>query len=282
MHEEAKWKINLDTTLITDEQSRTIEALVGRLGTNSPQLEDVWRLMDEVWDEIGLNNRTPDSVMLEHFYGHSVWLMNSLFIEQDLLSMGHRRAIRSWIEGRADEIQRVVDFGGGLGTLGILIADIGHHISVDIYEPYSSRFAQERLENANNVRFIKKPVGIYDGLLSTDVLEHVTAPLKILSEMIDTVRPGGYLIIANNFYPVIKCHLPGTFHLRFTFRLFARLMGLSREGPCFGSHATIYIKTGKRAGWIWINAAEVISKVLYYPLHVPYFFYRLLHPPQIQ
>lgn len=278
----AKWDIDLDAAFITDEQSKIMEGLIGRLGTNKLQVEDIWRLMDEVWDEIGLNNLKPDPKMLEHFYGHPVWLMNSLFVEQDILSMSHRRAIRSCIEGRTDEIQRVIDFGGGLGTLGILISDIGTQITVDIYEPYSSRFAQNRLEKAHNLRFIKEPVGFYDCLLSIDVLEHVTDPLKILGEMVDTVRSGGYLIIANNFSPVIKCHLPGTFHLRFSFRLFARLMGLSREGPCFGSHAAIYIRTGNRMGWRWIRAAERLSRLLYYPLHVPYFFYRLLRPSQIQ
>ncbi len=282
MDEEANWKINLDTTLITDEQSRTIEALVGRLGMNNPQQEDIWRLMDEVWDEIGLNNLKPDQKMLEQFYSHSVWVLNSLFIEQDTLSMSHRRAIRDWIEVRADEIRRVVDFGGGLGTLGIIIGDVGDHISVDIYEPYSSRFAQSRLQQKENVQFIKELVGSYDCLLAVDVLEHVTDPLKILDEMAKSVRPAGYLIIANNFSPVIKCHLPGTFHLRFSFRFLARLMGLSRLGPCVGSHATVYMRTPKQVNWVWIRVAEKISKVLYYPLHVPYFFYRLLSPGQIQ
>jgi len=282
MVEGVKGTIDLDATFITDEQSREMEELLGRLDTNSPQQEDVWRLMDEVWDEIGLNNRKPGQKMLGQFYSHSVWLLNSLFIEQDTLSMGHRRSIRDWIQVRADEIRRVVDFGGGLGTLGILIGDIGDHISVDIYEPYSSRLAQSRLQQKENVQFIKELVGSYDCLLAVDVLEHVTDPIKILDEMAKSVRPAGYLIIANNFSPVIKCHLPGTFHLRFSFRFLARLIGLSRLGPCVGSHATVYMRTPKQVNWVWIRAAEKISMVLYYPLHVPYFFYRLLRPAQIQ
>ncbi len=282
MGEAAKWKINLDTTFITDEQSRIMDDLLDRLGTAKPQLEDIWRLMDEVWDEIGCNSLRPDPKMLEKFYGHPVWLMNSLFVEQDALSMGHRRAIRDWIKVRTDGIQRVVDFGGGLGTLGTLIADIGNQISVDIYEPYASPFAENSLGQSSNARFVKEHVGLYDCLLSVDVLEHVTEPLKILDEMAGAIRSGGYMVIANNFFPVIKCHLPGNFHLRFTFRYFARLIGLSREGPCPGSHATVYIKTGERVSWSWIRVAEGVSKVLYYPLHIPYFFYRLLRPIQIQ
>lgn len=276
-----KWEIDLDTTLITGEESQIINSLLEQLGTSNPQVEDIWRLMDEVWDEIGINNLRPDPQLMEQFYSHPVWLMNSLFVEQDALSMSQRGAIKDWIEARANEILRVVDFGGGLGTLGILISDIGSQISIDIYEPFSSHFAENRIAQKSKVRFIKEPVGLYDCLLSIDVLEHVTDPIKIMCEMIDTIRQGGYLVVANNFKPVIKCHLPGTFHLRFTFRFLARLMGLRREGPCIGSHATVYRKTGKKVGWIWIRIVERMSKVLYYPLHIPYFFYRKLYPQQV-
>lgn len=77
-------------------------------------------------------------------------------------------------------------------------------------------------------------------LVSTDVLEHVPDPLKLLAEMVDAVRPSGHLIFANEFFPVILCHLSWTFHLRYSFDSLCQALGLQVLGPCEGSHATTY------------------------------------------
>ena len=91
-----------------------------------------------------------------------------------------------------------------------------------------------------NVHFIPNITEQYDCLIATDVLEHVPNPIEIFVRMIHCVKPNGYLLIANNFYPVIKCHLPRTFHLRYTFDIIAKNMGLKNCGILQGSHATIY------------------------------------------
>ena len=101
-------------------------------------------------------------------------------------------------------------------------------------------------------------------LVSTDVLEHVPDPLKTFEEMILSVKNNGYLIIANNFFPVIKCHLPQTFHLSYTFNVFAKLMGLVFVGPLEGSHATIFRKeSNKPVNWPIVRLLEKISKGLF-------------------
>ena len=58
--------------------------------------------------------------------------------------------------------------------------------------------------------------------------------------MIKLVKINGMLIIGNNFYPVIKCHLPSTFHFRYTFKYFARIMGLKKITTV--AYAEVYIK----------------------------------------
>jgi len=67
-------------------------------------------------------------------------------------------------------------------------------------------------------------------LIAIDVLEHVPDPLINFAEMIKSVKLSGYLVIANNFRPVIKCHLPQVFHFRYTFNQFAIMMGLEVIG----------------------------------------------------
>jgi hypothetical protein len=82
--------------------------------------------------------------------------------------------------------------------------------------------------------------------------------------MIKSVNINGYLVIANCFYPVIKCHLPSTFHFRYTFNQFAKLMGLKIVGKCHGSHATIYQKIeSKGIDWPTLRRKEYFSRIFY-------------------
>ena len=249
-----------------------IDSMLSQSPHSPPQLEDMWQLMDNVWDKTGCNNEDPDWDKISEFYAHPVWLLNGMFIEQHELSMQHRNAISDWIVER--NFNNVLDYGGGFGTLARLIAGKNSNISVDIYEPYPGEYALLRAMDYSNIHFINSIDQKYDCLVSTDVLEHVPDPLKLFSEMVGHVKIGGYLIIANNFSPVIKCHLPCTFHLRYTFRIFTHIMGLHRIGPCIGSHATIYQKKKDIiVDWQKINRYERISRMIFPVLNIPYMIY---------
>jgi len=188
-----------------------IESMLSQYPNNPPQVADMWQMMDNVRDKIGCDNKALDWDTVNEFYSHPVWLLNGLFIEQHELSMQHRDAISDWIVNK--KFKNVLDFGGGFGTLARLIAGKDPTISVDIYEPHPSEYALLRAAEYSNIHFINAIDRKYDCLVSTDVLEHVPDPLQLFSEMIENVKIDGYIIIANNFYPVIKCHLPSTFHL---------------------------------------------------------------------
>ena len=226
------------------------------------EVEDIWAIMDFVWDEIGCDNKKLDYDKIEKFYRHPIWLLNGLFIEQHSLSMQHRHSISDWVIKK--DLKRVLDYGGGFGTLARLIADKDATVYVDIYELHSSEYAISKIADYPNIHFVNSFDKTYECLISIDVLEHVSDPLKLFYEMIELVTESGYLIIANNFSPVIKCHLPYTFHLRYTFNKFTRLMGLELIGPCEGSHATIYRK--RKAvpfNWWRIRIYEQVSRVLF-------------------
>ena len=247
---------------MSEKDLKSIELMLSQSIHNPPHLEDMWQLMDNVWDEIGCNNEDPDWDKVSKFYAHPVWLLNGIFIEQDNLSMQHRNAISDWIV--KNNFKNVLDYGGGFGTLAQSITKKDSNISVDIYEPYPTEYALLRAKDYSNIHFISNIDEKYDCLVSTDVLEHVLDPLKLFSEMIVNVKVDGYLIIANNFYPVIKCHLPSTFHFRYTFRIFAHIMGLHAVGPCEGSHATIYQKKKDIVfDWQRIRKYEQISGMMY-------------------
>lgn len=260
--------IGLSDVGLTDIETMGIESLLSRQNRAiTDDLEQVWYLMDLIWDDYNCNNKKLNWEHIGRFYSDPVWLLNGLFIEQDKVSMGHRHVISDWVVNKG--FSNVVDYGGGFGTLARLVASKNAEIIIDIYEPHPSDFGTRRASQFNNINMLDKLSCNYDVLISTDVLEHVPDPLRDFSKMIDSVREGGYLIIANCFYPVIKCHLPQAFHFRYTFNIFARLLGLEVRGMIEGSHATIYKKNeSKKVNWKTLRRIEHISRVSF-PLIEP-------------
>lgn len=236
---------------------------------NSPSLEQMWEMMDSVWDEIRCDNQNFDIDKINKFYQHPVWTLNGLFIEQDKHSLRNRQSICKWIKQYDDEIKTIIDCGAGMAILAKLLATSLPDLSIDLYEPYPSQIVVARLSDYRNIQFVNKlNDNLYDCLISTDVLEHVPDPLCFLSEMINQVKPNGYLIIANCFYPVMKCHLPCTFHLRYTFNIFTRLLGLKKL-ETLNEHIHVYQKNKTvTPNWKLISLMEKFSNVLYRFLEV--------------
>jgi 2-polyprenyl-6-hydroxyphenyl methylase/3-demethylubiquinone-9 3-methyltransferase len=193
--------------------------------------------------------------------------------------MQHRHAISDWIILNRKKLafHKIIDYGGGFGTLAKLIAQKDSSIQIDIFEPHPSELAQKTVTGFANIHFVNSLNGIYDCLVSTDVLEHVPDTLKTFSEMINAIRLNGYLIIANNFYPVIKCHLPSTFHFRYSFKIFAKIMGLSILGPCGNSHAIRYKKkTNQLLNWKKIRFYENLSRASFPILKLAHYGYNAI------
>lgn len=247
-------EINLTDKNLTSLEKDEIERLLKREKSGLDDLEQMWYLMDLIWDDYKCDNKNLNWEHIGAFYSHPVWLLNGLFIEQHEVSMRHRNAISDWVV--KNNFTNVVDYGGGFGTLARLIAQKNTNISMSIYEPHPSEFGLKRAAEFDNINIIKKLDSNYDCLISTDVLEHIPNPLNDFNNMIKSVKVGGFLVIANCFIPVIKCHLPQTFHLKYTFNQFAKMMGLEVVGILEGSHATIFRK---------LNNDEVdMSKIRFY------------------
>lgn len=240
-----------------------IEKLLTRENKNiNSDLEQMWYLMNLIWSDYDCNNKNLEWDKISQFYSHPVWLLNGLFIEQHAISMGHRHSISDWIINH--NFRNVVDYGGGFGTLARLIAEKGQEINVDVYEPHPSDFGLKRAKDFQNIKIVEQLGSQYDCLVSTDVLEHVPDPLGNFIDMAKSVKLGGYLIIANCFLPVIECHLPQTFHLKYTFNLFARLIGLEAVGRISGSHATIYKKVDiTEVNQLKLRFIEKLSKAIF-------------------
>lgn len=254
--------IILDDKNLTTIEKEEIKKLLKREKSDLNDLDQMWYLMDLIWDDYTCDNKNLNWENIGAFYSHPVWLLNGLFIEQHDVSMGHRHAISDWIVNK--NFKNVVDYGGGFGTLARLIAQKDKNIRMNIYEPHPSEFGLKRASEFENIQIIGKLESNYDCLVSTDVLEHVPDPLKDFTDIVKSVKLDGYLVIANCFSPEIQCHLPQNFHLKYTFNQFAKIMGLTVIGMVEGSHATIYKKIDNRD----INLSkmrfyEKLSKFIY-------------------
>lgn len=252
-------EIDLSDKNLTTLERTEIKKLLKRKNNNlKTGLEQMWYLMDLVWDDFKCDNKNCNWDNIGRFYSHPVWLLNGLFIEQDKVSMQHRNAISDWIIKK--NFKNIVDYGGGFGTLARLIAAKDKNMTIDIYEPHPSDFGLRRIREFNNINIVDKLDFNYDCLICTDVLEHLPDPMETFYKMIDRVRLGGYLVIVNSFSPVIKCHLPQNFHLRYTFNYFAKNLGLEVVGNLEGSHATILKKrTDDSPDWNKVRLLEILS-----------------------
>ena len=200
------------------------------------------------WIESGmvfsLNNKLPLSgQQIGEFYSHPVWLMNGVFTCVDLESENHRDSIAKYIIKYNNKF--IADYGGGFGELALKIAQESGQAVVKIIEPFPSQFGSYRLANHEQIKLIndlgKKE---YDVIIAQDVLEHVEDPIGLAANLTESVRHNGLIIFANCFYPVIKCHLPATFHLRHTFILIMKMYGLNFVGRIPGaSHALVFKKS---------------------------------------
>lgn len=233
------WCLEFDLTASEREE---INRLLSMVSTEKFGLTEMWKLLDKVWDEMGITNHSYTEQKLCEYYQHPVWLMNGIFTEKHIESRQHREAISQWIYEHIYD-GKILDYGGGFGTLGRIIAAKMPTIKIHIFEPYPHRIAMEISRPFKNLYFINElEYSEYDCVISLDVLEHTPDPIKELLRMVKLTKSNGFLIIAHHFYPSIKCHLPCTFYLRYSFEEVAKELGLEKIGECRGSHAYIYQK----------------------------------------
>jgi 2-polyprenyl-6-hydroxyphenyl methylase/3-demethylubiquinone-9 3-methyltransferase len=235
------WGLEISESALSLQEIKYLETLP----QESPSNEWVWEEMDRVWDGLGLDNRISLSTQpIGEFYMHPVWLMNGAFSAVDPLSLGNRKAIAAFF-GQLGA-KRIADYGGGFGELALQVVHTIPDASVSIIEPYASKAALERIRLEPRIRIVSDlPVDYFDSIVAQDVLEHVEDPISLAYRIASSAREGGYVIFANCFFPLIKCHLPSIFHLRHTFRWVMSAMGLRYVGRVSGAeYAEIFERRG--------------------------------------
>jgi len=247
------WGVSLPTVVL--EQS-DIDYLVKVASMACPPVEWMWQEIDRVWDILRLDNRELlQGQAIGTFYSHPVWVVNGVFSATDPISVQHRDSIASFVSRLG--VSHVSDYGGGFGELALRLRAAAPQIQVTIVEPYPSKLGIQRVKGDDGIHFIKEFDSQYDCVIAQDVLEHVEQPLELAVQLVEATKSNGYLIFANCFYPLIRCHLPSTFYLRHTFSWVARGMGLKLVGRVPGApHALVF----QRVGDVDSNKIKQLSK----------------------
>lgn len=217
-----KWIPADELALITHKEQRWLMGVFERFN-GYPELEQVWAVMDEPWRELGCDPEVMDE-RIGAYYSHPVWLLNGLFIEQHRQSTENREHSRDWVIKQKPK--RVAEFGGGFGGLARMIGEALPSVEVEVIEPHPHLVAIARAEKIRNVRYRPELSGEYDVIIATDVFEHVPDPLQLVADNARYLCMGGQFLIANCFYPVIRCHLPQLFHFRHCWDYAMKTMGL--------------------------------------------------------
>lgn len=242
---------------LKDDEREWLENTFSRFGGHYPSLEQIWGLMDEPWSELRCDPAVMDE-RIGRFYAHPVWLLNGLFIEQHEQSLLNRKQFATWVERQKPT--RLADYGGGFGGLARMIGAMCPDTQVEVIEPHPHPAAIALAEKTSNVRYVPDLSGEYDVLIATDVFEHVPDPLGLAAKTAESLRQGGHYLIANCFEPIILCHLPQTFHFRWTWDLALARMGLVPE------ENVVYGRSFMRTGELLLAAARITeerSKGLY-------------------
>lgn len=107
-------------------------------------------------------------------------------------------ALEAALEHRA---RTVMDFGSGIGSLGILLARHGLEVTLAEINPALSAYARWRLARRNlTARLLdtgrgRLPEGAFDLISAVDVLEHLPDPQEALRSLAAALRPGGTLFV---------------------------------------------------------------------------------------
>jgi len=232
-------KIELDGLLKSE-----IDFLVPHLNKGEfISFSELVKCLDDAWIEANCDKDLSDA-NLSKFYSHPAWILNGIFSDIDLESVSNRNLISELVLKLKPT--KVADFGGGFGAFARILAKKNSHLNIHVIEPHPNNLALKLSEQYDNLKYCHDFEGSYDCIIAMDVFEHLKTPLIEVERVSKFIRDGGYFLIANNFSPVIKCHLPGNFHYKYSWEKLMSLMNLRRVSNIGGEipYGQLYKKVG--------------------------------------
>jgi SAM-dependent methyltransferase len=188
-----------DLALLAEFTGLTESECLSRLRVSEPTA------MALAWEEAG--PRTPAEIRT--FYSKTdtyLW---------ELMAWNNSQAYVSYL-GRVGRLAglfpprsypRALDYGSGVGTVGLRLAELGYEVTLADVPGVTFEFARERLrrygvrfhtlEIQDDVPFL--PAQAWDVIVSFDVLEHVVAPKDVTKALVGALAPGGGAALVASF-----------------------------------------------------------------------------------
>jgi len=111
------------------------------------------------------------------------------------------------------ESKSILDVGCAQGTLALLLAEAGHHVTAVDLRPAFLDYARSR-HSHGDVRFLVANVleddipGDYDLIFANQIVEHLVYPDQLLLRLRARLKPGGRLVMTTPNGDYIKNSLP--------------------------------------------------------------------------
>jgi len=188
-----------------ERKHRAIAEISAFTGENLLTVEDKCNRGAQLGNELWLRRKPQTDEEIHSFYQESDFYIYALMKEYDW--RGARADLADPIREEIKPGGKVLDYGGGCGTLAIDLAHAGFECShLDLpgklLDFASFRFARRGIDIKVIPAFEKYPLKEhYDTIICTHVIEHLPDPEEKIRHMADHIQAGGKLFLAIPFEP---------------------------------------------------------------------------------
>ncbi|AHY47922.1 mycofactocin system glycosyltransferase [Rubrobacter radiotolerans] len=161
----------------------------GRCRTGAELLAAEWRAAGpQGAEEVERFYRTTDAYLYDLTWWHT--------LTEDESALAAVEALRTAKEHRA---RTVLDFGAGIGSLGLLLSRWGFDVTLAEINAGLADYARHRFRRRGlSATFIGPdhlPEAAFDFVSAVDVLEHLPEPLPVFERLARALKPGGTLFV---------------------------------------------------------------------------------------
>ncbi len=150
--------------------------------------------------------------LVKALYAHDVQEMWDPSILPHIYNMYHDE-LRRYIGLAGTRPLRILDVGCAQGTLALLLAEAGHHVTAFDLRSEFLDYAKSRHEKGN-IRFVQGNVlelnlsDQFDLIYANQILEHLVYPVEMVAGLMKLLVPGGRLVATTPSGHYIKSKLP--------------------------------------------------------------------------
>ena len=170
---------------------RSEEDVRERCRAGAGELAGAWRVAEpRATEEVTGFYRQTDAYLYDLTWWHALVNDESALDQVEALELA-----------RGYRAKKVLDFGSGIGSLGLLFARNGLDVTLAEINPTLNDYARWRFERRGlPARFLDVgsealPEAAFDLISAVDVLEHVPEPRSVLTSLAAALRPDGTLFI---------------------------------------------------------------------------------------